>query len=95
MGQPGVFVSVWGDQYCWKKADGSFVPVYWYWNQSWPGADYKLRIDSKYLVTAKFCYECVESGTHIVSSNDLAASVQLVEYRGRRTFALRPETVHG
>ncbi|OIW30138.1 hypothetical protein CONLIGDRAFT_680919 [Coniochaeta ligniaria NRRL 30616] len=94
-GRPGVFTSVWGDQYCWAKADNSFVPVYWYWNQSWPEADYELRIDSKYLVTANFCYECVEYGTHIVSSNDLAASGQVVAYRGRRSFALRPKTVHG
>jgi hypothetical protein len=70
--------------------------VYWYWNQSWPETDYELRIDSKYLVTANFCYECVETGTHIVSTNDLdGRSMQSVVYRGRQSFALRPTTTHG
>jgi hypothetical protein len=94
-GQPGVFASIWGDAYCGNKADGSFVPIYWYWNQSWPETNYVLRIVSKYLVTAGFCYECVETGIHTVSSEDLARGIQSIGYRGRRTFALRPTTVHG
>lgn len=69
--------------------------MYWWWNQTWPEADFSLRIESRYLVTSSLCYECVESGTHIVSAGDLKRTDQTVVYGGRKDFAVRPMTWHG
>lgn len=94
-GSPGEFVSVWGDQYCSKKADGSFVPIWWYWSQSWPDPGYDLRVESKYIDDAGFCLECLEWGTHTVSSCNFGREEKLIEYRGSGDFAIIPRTVHG
>ncbi|KAK3690477.1 hypothetical protein B0T22DRAFT_537127 [Podospora appendiculata] len=95
-GQPGTFVSVWGDQYCWDKGNGSFVPIWWFWNQSWPDPTYDLRVEAKYIsLVAHWCNECLEYGTHTVSSGDLPIVGQTIAYTGRKSFAIRPKTVHG
>jgi hypothetical protein len=92
---PGVFSPVWGDQYCANSVNGSFLPMWWYWNQSWPSTGYTLRIDSKHLVTAGICNECDEFGSHDFASDLFLTGTGYSVYKGRTSFGIRPRTLHG
>lgn len=69
------------------------MPLYWYWNLP-DEKNLTLRVVSRYLITAGFCIECVESGTHLVAAGDVSVGPR-VEYVGRKNFAIRPSAVHG